>query len=104
MTNIFTERGIGTNNTYRQLITRQDAPEWELSIWSDAHHSYGGHSGLFEVGLCHTHTQYFGGRQVEIVGEWATFTEVGELIEWFRNSTISQIQERFTSLDQSQMV
>ena len=81
-----------TNNNYHHVIRRGE--EWELSIISTPH-SYGGEQGLFEVGLCHNHSQYDLGRQVEVIEHHQTFEEVGQLMEWFRTSSIKEISFRF---------
>ena len=85
-------------NNYHHIVRRGE--EWELSIIS-TEHSYGGEQGLFEIGLCHNHDQYVLGRHVEIIEHHQTFSEVGVMVEWFRNSNIQEIQERFNSLRQS---
>ena len=93
-----------TNNNYRRIITRNE--EWELSIISirrEEYSSYGGEQGLFEIGLCHTpsgsHNQ-LEGYQVEVIEHHQDFDEVGVTINWFNNSSIEQIQERFNSYQQ----
>jgi len=97
-----------TNNNYRRIITRNE--EWELSIISIrreeenfTYSSYGGEQGLFEIGLCHTpsgsHSQ-LEGYQVEVIEHHQDFDEVGVTINWFNNSSIEQIQERFNSYQQ----
>ena len=83
-----------SENNYHRIIVKDE--EWELSIISTPR-SYGGEQGLFEIGLCHNHVQYDLNRRVEVIEHHQDFGEVGVTIDWFNNSSIDQIQERFNS-------
>ncbi len=84
-------------HNYHDVIRRGE--EWELSIISTPH-SYGGEQELFEIGLCHNHDQYDLNRHVEVIEHHQDFEDVGVTIDWFNNSSIEEIKERFNSLKQ----